>query len=261
MSASMQLPPAMPSPVKEPFLAMNGTVTALELHAVTFSYPAFTLGPIEWSLPVGGRGALVGANGAGKTTLLGILAGQLSPAAGTAIIAGADCATDATHVRERVAFVAERLLCCPWMTAREHFRLQEKFYPAWNNALAMDTARRLSLDVEVPLQALSRGNSLKAGIANALGQRSRVLLLDEPTAGLDPVARRDFMRLLSEQGVTDSGLTILFATHILEDLDDLGADSLLVLKNGRAIQQALMNRDDTRSPSALAREYLLGGDA
>ncbi len=251
------LPPPLQRPADEVLPLGTNASHTVDLDAATYRYPGFTLGPITWSLPTGGRGALVGANGAGKTTLLGILAGQLLPSTGVAMIAGVNAAVDAMLVRERVAFVSERLLCCPWLTAREHFHLQSRFYPEWDAALALDTAARLSLDTRVPLQTLSRGNSLKAGIASALGQRARLLLLDEPTAGLDPVARRDFMRILSEQIESDSALTILFATHILEDLDDLGATSLLVLRSGKAIQSA-PTANEAQSPSALARTFLLG---
>lgn len=258
MTNAATLSSPMQQSIGQPLALRPAESVTVAVKAATYRYPGFTLGPITWSLPTGGRGALIGANGAGKTTLLGILAGQLPPAAGEADVAGVNVTTDARLVRERVAFVSERLLCCPWLTAREHFLLQSRFYPAWDTALALDTASRLSLDPDVPLNALSRGNSLKAGIASALGQRARLLLLDEPTAGLDPVARRDFMRILSEQIVADGALTILFATHILEDLDDLRATSLIVLKQGQATQTVPVTESDALAPSALARAHLLG---
>lgn len=240
-------------------IADRGTrpVAVVELHAVTYVYPRFTLGPQSWRLTDGSRCALVGANGAGKTTLLSILAGQLSPTSGTAQVAGSDVARDAIAVRESVAFVTERLLCLPWLTVGEHFRLQAKFFSGWNMETALRSADAFSLDLSAKLHTLSRGTSLKVALSAALAQGANLLLLDEPTAGLDPVARLEFVRLLNAELASRPSLSAVFATHILEDIDDLAATDLIVLKAGAAEHIDPATRNHGENVSALARRRLI----
>lgn len=235
---------------------MRDSSTVVELSAVRYEYPSFVLGPQTWSLGERSRCALVGANGAGKTTLLSLLAGQLPATAGTLRVSGIDAARDPIGIRRRVAFVAERLLCCPWLTVAQHFRLQSQFFDDWDMGVAKDAARALDLDLNAGLSTLSRGNSLKVALCSGFAQRASLLLLDEPTAGLDPVARVEFLRLLTRELATRPGLTVVYATHILEDLDDLSATDLIVLRNGRAefVPNASAADEGT---AAVARRHLL----
>lgn len=230
----------------------------IDVEAVQYTYPRFTLGPQTWSLASGARCAIVGANGAGKTTLLSILAGQLPPSAGDVRIAGTSVARDPIAIRARVALVADKLLCCPWMTAEEHFRLQSRFFKTWNTAVAREAAAVLSLPLDKKLTTLSRGTSLKVAICCALAQQASLLLLDEPTAGLDPVARIDFLRMLRAQLADRPELTVIFATHILEDLDDLDATDLIVLDRGVAHVVDVGTSGENETVGSLARRHLLG---
>jgi ABC-2 type transport system ATP-binding protein len=210
-------------------------------------------------LESGARCALVGANGAGKTTMLSMLAGQLEPNGGHLSVGGIDVEADAIAVRARVAFVSDRLLCCPWLTARLHFNLQSRFFPDWDMELAVETAAALKLDLDEVLQSLSRGNSLKVALCSAFAQSPQVILLDEPTAGLDPVAREEFLRILAEQLAARSEMTVVYATHILEDLDALEPTDLIILKTGKGLRYE-MPSDTAESASARARTLLLEGD-
>lgn len=232
---------------------------AIIADQVTVRYPRFTLGPATFAIGHGERCAVVGANGAGKSTLLSVLAGQLTPAGGCARIGGLAVPGALVAVRAAVAYVGERLLCCPWLTADQHFNLQSHFYSAWDTAVARETAAALGLTLDVPLSTLSRGNSLKVALCSAIAQRASVLLLDEPTAGLDPVARAEFLRLLSTEAARRAGMTIVFATHILEDLDDLGATRLIVLRDGAV---SACSRDDEApgtSMRTVAQRELMAG--
>lgn len=229
--------------------------STMELRGAEFSYETFTLGPVDWSVGAETRCALVGPNGAGKTTLLNMLAGQQSPSRGSILINGRDVSSNAIVVREAVGLVPERLLCCPWLTASEHFELQGSFFPAWDRALARDLASRLKLDLSVKLGQLSRGTSLKVSLCSALAQGAGLLLLDEPTAGLDPVARMEFLTLLSEMLTDRRGLSVVFATHILEDLDELKPDEMLLLRAGQASLHPVL-ADTLLRPSDIARREL-----
>jgi ABC-2 type transport system ATP-binding protein len=222
----------------------------VELNSASYKYPRFRLGPSSWGLAPGSRCALVGPNGAGKSTLLGLLGGQLAPSEGEVRVAGLNVATDAVEVRARVAIVAERLLCCPWMTVEEHFRLQAKFFDRWDMSTARSVASALNLSLDLELQTLSRGTSLKVALCAALAQRADLLLLDEPTAGLDPIARSDFLRLLRHELESRNELTVIFATHILEDLTELQATDLVVLREGNS---EVLNRLDSAQRNDVAR--------
>lgn len=235
----------------------HGSTHMVEADGAEFRYPRFVVGPVSWRLAAGARTALVGANGAGKTTLLSLLAGQLPPTAGRLHVGAIDVARDPIGVRRQVAFVTERLLCCPWLTVEQHFRQQSRFFPEWRMQVATSTADSLGLDPGQELQSLSRGNSLKVALCSAFAQCATLLLLDEPTAGLDPVVRIEFLRLLRRELSMRPGLSVVLATHILEDLDDLDATDLIVMRAGMAEHTPLDTSTRCESVSALARRELL----
>ncbi len=226
----------------------------MELRGAEYSYETFTLGPVDWSIRAGTRSALVGPNGAGKTTLLNLLAGQQSPSRGSILVDGHDVTSHRIVVRATVGLVPERLLCCPWMTASEHFDLQANFFPAWDRSLARELASRLSLDLSGKLGELSRGTSLKVSLCCALAQGAGILLLDEPTAGLDPVARSEFLRVLKEMLTDRENLSVVFATHILEDLDELSPTEMMLLRAGRASLHSVVTDELTRTSDVARRE-------
>ncbi|WP_396207431.1 ATP-binding cassette domain-containing protein, partial [Gemmatimonas sp.] len=152
-------------------------------------YPRFTLGPISLVLHEGERVALLGRNGAGKSTLLSLMAGQRHAMQGAVRFANADDQLeDRLQLRRDVAYVGAALQAMPWYTVRRHFDFLAHMHPRWNTARAMDLARTLRLDLDAVTGTLSRGNLVKVNLCTAWGQEASVLLLDEPTAGLDPVA-------------------------------------------------------------------------
>ena len=118
------------------------------------------------------------------------------------------------------------------MTVRQHFALLAKFFDAWDMGAAVNLAHALDVPTDKPLAGLSRGTSVKVALCSAWGQRAEILLLDEPTAGLDPVARVEFLGQLEDQISGASNLTVVIATHILEDLDYLSITDLMLLRDG-----------------------------
>lgn len=229
----------------------------LELHDIEFKYPEFTLGPLNWSLPRGVRCALVGRNGAGKSTLLALLAGQLMPDRGRLSLFGADRLGVDVDVRQRVALVSLDAIGCPWMTVAEHLGFVGNFYRNWNESQARELARALSLPLEAKLSGLSRGTALKVALCTAWGQSAELLLLDEPTAGLDPVARHELLRQLDAHLSTHEELSVIIATHILEDLDAMHADQLFALRDGRGHAISVSRGTGDARLSDVAREILL----
>jgi ABC-2 type transport system ATP-binding protein len=203
------------------------------LDALSYAYPNFRLGPFSLGLERGARCALVGRNGAGKTTLLSLLSGQRAPQSGTGSICGQDLNRERIAIRERVALTGDAVRGCGWMTVREHFTFLSRFFDGWRMDAALDLARGLDVPLDKTLVSLSRGTGVKVALCSAWGQGAQLLLLDEPTAGLDPIARVEFLRELERLLAGTPDLTVVVATHILEDLDHLAISDLLILRDGR----------------------------
>ena len=229
----------------------------VELKDVTFSYPNFMLGPLTLTIHAGDRYALVGRNGAGKTTLLGILAGQRATAEGRIVFKGIERCFPDTAVKQHVAFVTSEVLGCPWMTVRAHFGFLASFYEHWSMDNANSLAQAMELPLDKPLQALSRGNALKLALCAAWGQQADLLLLDEPTAGLDPLARLELLTQLSVYLEQRSHVAIVFATHVLEDLEGLAVTHLLALREGRGRCEALERGAIVEDVRSKARRFLM----
>ncbi|WP_428276988.1 ATP-binding cassette domain-containing protein [Candidatus Palauibacter sp.] len=207
----------------------------VDLQEVEFRYPKFRLGPLSLRIRPGAAVALVGPNGAGKTTLLGILSGHRAISAGSARILGKERDRVDPTLREHVAILPTQLLGLRWMSVGEHFDFLSHFYSGWDMAKAREMAKRLDLRLADHLRALSRGQSLKVSLCAALAQGAKLLLFDEPTAGLDPVARHEALQHILSYTRQFPDVAVVFATHILEDLDEIPFTCLLVLREGKAL--------------------------
>jgi ABC-2 type transport system ATP-binding protein len=186
------------------------------------------------------RGAvygLIGRNGAGKTTTLRLLLGLLRPDAGTARIFGADFWTAPREVRQRVAYVSQMQQLPSWMTLEELCRYVALFYDRWDRPLATELARRWELPWQRPVSRLSGGEQRQGAVLLALATRPEVLLLDEPAAGLDAIARRSLLTCLVEAVSTGNGCTVLFSTHLISDLERV-ADYVGIMDRGRLTTSA-----------------------
>ncbi len=178
------------------------------------------------NIPSGRVAALVGPNGAGKTTLLHLAVGLIAPTAGDVEVFGWSPRRQPTVVLARVGFLAQDRPLYRF-TVEEMLALGRRLNPRWDDALAR---RRLSA-VGVPLRRrtdkLSGGQQAQVALALALAKRPELLLLDEPAASLDPLARREFMEGLME-AVAEDGLTVVFSSHVLADLERV-CDYLVIL--------------------------------
>jgi len=181
---------------------------------------------------------LVGRNGAGKTTALRLMMGLLRPSAGQSRVLGAELAKAPQAHRARVAYVPQGQSLHKAMTLGELGLYVSHFYPDWDGDFASRLAKRFELPEDRPIGALSGGQQRKAAMILAFAARPEVLLLDEPAAGLDPVARRQFIdaviELLSDW---EEGCTVLLSTHILADLERL-ATRIGFLEKGRLAREA-----------------------
>jgi ABC-2 type transport system ATP-binding protein len=181
-------------------------------------------------VPAGRVVGLVGPNGAGKTTLLGLAAGLLTPTSGTIEVCGGRPA-DGPEQLAKVGFVAQDTPTYARLTVAEHLRLGARLSPGWDPRAARDRIRRLGLPPDRRAGALSGGQRAQLALTLALAKRPRLLILDEPVASLDPLARREFLRDLSE-ATAERDLSVVHSSHLVADLERV-CDHLIVLVDSR----------------------------
>ena len=178
------------------------------------------------AIPPGHVVGLVGPNGAGKTTLLRLAAGMLAPTRGTITVLGARPAENPAQLA-RVGFVAQDTAVYARMTVADHLRLGGWLNPGWDDSLAHQRTNELGLDPKQRGGSLSGGQRAQLALTLALAKRPDLLLLDEPVASLDPLARREFLRGLME-AVAEGGLSVVLSSHLVADLERV-CDYLVVL--------------------------------
>jgi ABC-2 type transport system ATP-binding protein len=210
---------------------------AVTTHGLSKRYgrePA--LDQVELRVPDGAVYVLVGVNGAGKSTLFKVLMNLERPDAGTAEVFGLDTGRAGPEVRAQVGYVPERQ-DAPYrsMTCARLLRHAAVFHPEWDHAYAEHLARALGVRPERRVGGLSKGETRRLQLVLALAYRPALLLLDEPTDGLDPVVRRRALALLAEH-LADAPTTVLMSTHHIHEMDSL-ADHVGVLRDGRLVAQ------------------------
>ncbi|WP_020575432.1 ABC transporter ATP-binding protein [Actinopolymorpha alba] len=181
-------------------------------------------------IPAGRIVALVGPNGAGKSTLLNLASGMLTPTSGTIEVCGGRPASGPAQLA-RVGFVAQDTPTYPGLTVAEHLQLGARLNPRWDNALAERRIKRLGLDQTQRAGKLSGGQRAQLALTLGIAKRPQLLILDEPVAALDPLARRDFMGDLMES-VAEHELSVILSSHLVSDLER-ACDYLIVLAASR----------------------------
>jgi ABC-2 type transport system ATP-binding protein len=182
------------------------------------------------AIPAGHVVGLVGPNGAGKTTLLRLAAGMLAPTCGTITVLGQRPAAGPAQLA-RVGFVAQDTPVYARMTVADHLRLGAWLNPGWDDDLAQQRARQVGLDPRQRAGSMSGGQRAQLTLTLALAKRPGLLLLDEPVASLDPLARREFLQGLME-AVAEQGLSVVLSSHLVADLQRV-CDYLVVLVASR----------------------------
>jgi ABC-2 type transport system ATP-binding protein len=207
-------------------------MSALELDGLGKRYGSrWALRDCTLEIPTGAVTALVGPNGAGKTTLLQMAVGLRRPSAGSVRVLGRDPEREARELLPRVGFVAQDHPLHRGFTVAETLRLGRELNPTWDDALARQRLERLGLSLDQRIGKLSGGQQAQVALTLALAKRPELLLLDEPVASLDPLARREFLTALME-AVSDGGLTVVLSSHLLADLERV-CDHLVILSQAR----------------------------
>jgi len=189
---------------------------------------------LSFSVPRGVISGFLGPNGAGKTTTLRILMGLAHASGGSASVLGVPAGS--THeIFRRVAFVPENKYLYPFARAGEMIRLTRGFYPAWDHGLERRLVDEFGIPLETRCPRLSKGTATKLALLLALCRRAELLVLDEPTDGLDPIAIEQTLRLLVEQ-VGERGVSVFFSSHQLPEVEQI-ADHLVMIRHGRSVAE------------------------
>ncbi len=189
------------------------------------------LNGMNWSVPRGSVVGLVGTNGSGKSTLIKCLLGLLKPTSGAVRLFGESSWNLSAAAKERLGYVPQTVQLYPWMTVDQITRYVGAFYRDWDAAWVSTLLDRCRLPRNSRIAPLSPGELQKLALILAIGHRPDLLILDEPVASLDPVARREFLRSLLEL-TGDNNHTVLFSTHITSDLERV-ASHVALLQDGK----------------------------
>jgi ABC-2 type transport system ATP-binding protein len=188
---------------------------------------------------------LVGSNGAGKTTLIKHMLGLLRATQGTVRVFGLDPVRDPVGVLGRIGYLSEERELPEWMSIEELMRYTQAYHPTWDAAYARELLGTFALDPRKKIKELSKGMRAQAGLIAAVAHRPALLILDEPSSGLDVVVRRDILDAVV-RAVADDGRTVIFSSHLLDEVERM-SDHVTLMHQGRVALSGVL--DDVR------REY------
>ena len=205
----------------------------LEVKGLLKSYGDFTLRDIDFVLPAGYIMGCVGRNGAGKTTTLNAITHLIAPDEGQTLIGGVSFENEPVAYRDSIGYIGDASYFPEQLRLRDIRGILRDFYPSFSPERFDALAECWQLPPRVSLKRYSRGMKVKLMFAAALSRDTRLLILDEATNGLDPVMRRDVLRMLQEYIATGER-SVLFSTHIMEDLEDI-ADYIFFIERGQKV--------------------------
>jgi ABC-2 type transport system ATP-binding protein len=213
----------------------------VEIHRVTRLFGSKkALDDVSLSVPRGGVFGLIGGNGAGKTTLIKHILGLLKAQAGTVQVFGLDPVKNPVGTLGRIGYLSEDRDLPNWMRVGELMRYTQAFYPNWDETYAEELRLAFDLDGHARVKDLSRGQRARTGLLVALAHRPELLVLDEPSSGLDPVVRRDILGAIIRT-IADEGRTVLFSSHLLDEVERV-ADRVAIIHEGRIMLTAPMDQ-------------------
>jgi len=197
------------------------------------------LDDLSLCVPRGGVFGLIGGNGAGKTTVIKHILGLLKAQTGSVRVFGLDPVENPVGTLGRIGYLSEDRDLPDWMTVSELMRYTQAFFPAWDEAYAAELREAFDLDPNARIKTLSRGQRARAGLLVAVAHRPELLVLDEPSSGLDPVVRRDILGAIIRT-IADEGRTVLFSSHLLDEVERV-ADRVAIIHDGRILLTAPMD--------------------
>jgi ABC-2 type transport system ATP-binding protein len=205
----------------------------IEMSGVGKTYRFFSLANIQLKVPQGQIMGLIGPNGAGKSTTIRILVGLVHQDCGEVRVLGHQMPAEQVAAKWDIGFVSEDMRLYESMTLGWHMKFVQSIYPNWDAAYAQVLLKRFGLRAEQKIKGLSHGQRVKATLLVVLARKPKLLILDEPTTGLDPVARHEILRELTDV-MADEGRTVLFSSHNTQDVEQI-SDQITFIDRGRII--------------------------
>jgi ABC-type multidrug transport system ATPase subunit len=213
----------------------------VEAHGLTRRFGATTaLDAVDFRATRGLVHGLVGGNGAGKTTLIKHLLGLLRPTQGTVRVLGLDPIREPVRTLQRVGYLSEQREMPEWMRIDELLRYTQAYYPTWDMRYARELIDTFGLDAKKKVGGLSQGMRAQTGLVLAVAHRPEVLILDEPSSGLDAIVRQDILDAIVRT-VADEGRTVIFSSHLLDEVQRM-SDHVTMIHQGRIVLDG--ERDD-----------------
>ncbi len=214
--------------------------SVVDIKGVSRSFgKKIALDEVDLSVPQGSVVGLVGENGAGKTTLLKHVLGLFKARTGTVRVFGKDPVTDPETVLGEIGYLSEVRDLPDWMKIGELMSYTKAFFPSWDDAFAEELREMFELSLDQKVKTLSRGQRARAGLIAAIAHRPQLLVLDEPSSGLDPVVRRDILSAIIRT-VADEGRTVLFSSHLLDEVQRV-SDHVAMLHLGKMLLTSPMD--------------------
>ncbi|MEW6750102.1 MAG: ABC transporter ATP-binding protein [Candidatus Latescibacterota bacterium] len=206
---------------------------------------------LDLEVPRGSVFGFIGRNGAGKTTTIRMLLDLLRPDAGSVEVLGMDPRRQAVQIKRRVGYVPETPQLYGWMRVGEMTRFTGRYYRTWNPERVDELLRRFGLRPETRVRHLSGGMAAQLALVLALGHDPELLILDEPSTGLDVLVRRDFLASIV-QVIQEEGRTVLFSSHLVHEVERV-ADRVAIIEGGRLLACAPTGKLKARTRKVLVR--------
>jgi len=212
---------------------VKGMENVVELKNVTKRFKGFSVNHINLQVKRGFVTGFIGANGAGKSTTIKTMMNLLRPDAGEVKLFGLDYKTHEKEIKQRIGFVYDGNIFFEGLNLKDIKRIVAPAYKRWDDTIFYQYVEQFELPLNKAIKTFSKGMQMKASLAIALSHQAELIIMDEPTAGLDPIFRRELLDLLQELMV-DGNRTIFFSTHITTDLDRI-ADYIAFIQKGELV--------------------------
>jgi len=221
-------------------IAQSGGSPAITLSNVHKHYGSLqVLNGLSLNVERGEGYGFLGRNGAGKSTTIRMLMGITKADKGSVLLFGDDINRSLIPIRQRIGYVAQEQHFYPWMSPKAMGKFLKGFYPRWDKKRYIELLDRFELPLKRKSAVFSGGMKAKLALSVALASKPELLILDEPTAGMDPVARREFLDLVREEA-TQAGTTTFFSTHLIDDIESI-ASRIGIVENGQTIYDGSLN--------------------
>jgi len=218
---------------------MKTPSAAIQVRGLTKVFPSFQLGPLDLTVPTGSIYAFIGPNGAGKTTTIDLLLSMGQPTSGHREVCGFNLDTSDAEAKRHIGYVSPELNFATWGRIDRALRFIKGFYPTWDDAYCNRLLAAFGLESTAKIATLSFGQKIKLSLVTALAHRPELLILDEPTVGLDAVSKRQiFAELLA--AVREGERTVFLSSHGLTDLERF-ADHVGMIRGGKLLVEGPMD--------------------